>query len=758
MSLKTAKNDIIAGIIVALVSIPISMGYAQIAGLPAAYGLYGSLLPVLVYALTTSSPQFVFGVDATPAVLVGGTLATLGITTGSDEAMRLVPVITLVVAAWLLVFSLIKAGRIVNYISTPVMGGFISGIGITIILMQVPKLFGGAAGTGELIALLLHIADQLQYFNVLSAVLGFGTVIIILVCKKYVPKFPMSVVLMVLGAMATAFLHIDRFGVKLLPHVDAGFPKLLIPDVTLLRNNTSEIVVLGLTCALVIMAQTLLATNNYANRYGYKVDNNREVLAYSLANVVSAVSGSCPLNGSVSRTGIADQFGCKSQLMSVTAAATMLVVVLFATPILEYLPVPILTGIVVAALIGIVEYKLANKLRKVNRAEFFIFLAAMFGVLLFGTIYGVIIGVILSFIAVIIRAVVPPRSFLGCIPGHEGFYNLNRNRNALEIEHVVLYRFSGNLFFANVSTFLQDIENAIKDDTKVVIVDASGIGSIDITAADRLVSFNKLLKDKGIRFYITEHVGNVNDQLRKLGAGCLVEEGVTRRTISLALRDAGVDRPYPLAGTPEQTKVHKDFIEDNERLAEIEWAFGDDAAEWLDKFAVQMTDDITHMDENNEHIPDNVLTEAESRNTWGRIGLFDEDELLERVEMHLSELAQNNSNAEELEERIEERRLRLEAKIAKLNPEALAHLRQHRREVMLHFKENNPDAYKHMMERRMEHISRLEKEKPELAARMKKLYKLDDVVSDYSNIKSYNPESVEDASEDILEDKSHNNR
>ena len=735
ISFKTAKNDIIAGIIVALVSIPISMGYAQIAGLPAAYGLYGSLLPVLVYAFTTSSPQFVFGVDATPAVLVGGTLAALGVTTGSDEAMRLVPAITLVVAAWLLIFSLIKAGRIVNYISTPVMGGFISGIGITIILMQVPKLFGGTAGTGELIELILHITDQLKYFNVLSAVLGFGTVVIILVCKKYMPKFPMSVVLMVLGAMATAFLHIDRFGVKLLPHVDAGFPKLSIPDVTLLRNNTSEIVVLGLTCALVIMAQTLLATNNYANRYGYKVDNNREVLAYSLANVASAVSGSCPLNGSVSRTGIADQFGCKTQLMSVTAAVTMLVVVLFATPLLEYLPVPILTGIVVAALIGIVEYKLADKLRKVNRAEFFIFLAAMFGVLLFGTIYGVIIGVILSFIAVIIRAVVPPRSLLGCIPGHEGFYNLNRNRNALEIQHVVMYRFSGNLFFANVSTFLQDIENAIKDDTRVVIVDASGIGSIDITAADRLVSFNKILKDKGLRFYITEHVGNVNDQLRKLGAGCLVEEGVTRRTISLALRDAGVDRPYPLAGTLEQTEVHNDFIEDNERLAEIEWAFGEDASEWLDKFAVQMTDDITHMDENNEHIPDNVLAEAESKNTWGRIGLFDEDELLERVEMHLSELTQNNSNAEALEERIEERRLRLEAKIAKLNPDALAHLRQHRREVMMHFKENNPEAYKHMMKRRMEHISKLEKENPELAAKMKKLYKLDDIAGDYSSVK-----------------------
>ena len=506
--------------------------------------------------------------------------------------------------------------------------------------------------------------------------------------------------------------------VKLLPHVDSGFPKLMVPDFTLLKTDTSDIIILGLTCALVIMAQTLLATNNYANRYGYKVDNNREVLAYSLANIASSVSGSCPLNGSVSRTGIADQFGCKSQLMSVTASITMLVVVLFATPVLEYLPVPILTGIVVAALIGIVEYKLADKLRKVNRAEFFIFLAAMFGVLLFGTIYGVIIGVILSFIAVIIRAVVPPRSFLGCIPGHEGFYNLNRNKNALQIEHTLLYRFSGNLFFANVSTFLQDIENAINDDTKIIIVDASGIGSIDITAADRLVSFNKILKGKGIHFYITEHVDHVNDQLRQLGAGCLVEEGVTR--------DAGVDRPYPLVGSPEQVAVHEDFIEDNERLAEIEWAFGKDAAEWLDKYAVQVTDDITSsIDGGSSELAENVLDKAESKNAWGRIGLFDEDELLERVEMHLSELAQN-SNAEELEEHIEQRRLRLEAKIAKLNPDALKHLREHRKEVLQRFKENNPEAYAHMIQHRKEHISRLEKEKPELAAKMKEFYKLDD--------------------------------
>ena len=174
------KKDIIAGIVVALVSIPIAMGYAQVAGLPPVYGLYGSIFPILVYCLLTSSPQFVFGVDATPAVLVGGALAGMGIVPESQEALRVVPVITIVTAVWLLIFYFVKAGKIVNYISTPVMGGFISGIGCTIILMIVPKLFGGTVGTGELFTLIGHILDEMAHFNLLSCVLGVLTIVIIL--------------------------------------------------------------------------------------------------------------------------------------------------------------------------------------------------------------------------------------------------------------------------------------------------------------------------------------------------------------------------------------------------------------------------------------------------------------------------------------------------------------------------------------------------------------------------------------------------
>ena len=448
------------------------------------------------------------------------------------------------------------------------MGGFISGIGVTIILMQAAKLFGGNAGTGEAIQLVMHIAGEFDSFNLLSAMLGVGTVVIILVAKKFIPKFPMSVLLMVLGALATAIFHIDRFGVKLLPHVDKGLPGFSLPDMSVVFKNPSDIILLGLSVAGVVMAQTLLATNNYANKYGYKVSNNREILSYAAANAASAVIGGCPLNGSVSRTGIADQFGCKSQVMSITASLTMLLIVLFGTPVLEYLPVPILTGIVVAALIGITEFGLAVKLWKTDHTEFAIFVGAFLGVLLFGTIYGVVIGVILSFIAVIVKAVEPPRAFLGVIPGQEGFYSLNRYRNVKKIKGVVIYRFNGALFFANINTFVDDIEKNLDDNTKWVIVDAGGVGSIDVTAVDRLMTLYKVLEKKGIRFYITEHEHTLNDQLRELGAGEFVEKGVVRRTIPLALRDAGLDRPYPVEEEEEQA-VSGEVHEDNERLAAV---------------------------------------------------------------------------------------------------------------------------------------------------------------------------------------------
>ena len=689
-------KDIISGIVVALVSIPVSMGYAQIAGLPAVYGLYGSVCPILVYALITSSPQFVFGVDATPAALVGGALVSLGIEAESREAVAIIPVITTLTACWLLLLFALRAGKVVNYISKPVMGGFISGVGCTIILMQLPKLFGGHAGRDELLFILLyHMGQELSSFHLLSAVLGVGTVVILRVSRKIAPKFPMPVLMMAFGAGLTAFFHIDSYGVKLLSEAPAGLPKFVMPDLSLIVPHGEEIIVLSFTIALVIVAQTLLGTNNYALKYNYKINNNRELLAYAAGNAASALVGCCPVNGSVSRSGITNQYGCKSQLMSVTAAIVMVFVLLFGTGLLRYLPIPVLTGIVISGLIGILEFHTAKTVWKADKKEFSIFLAAFLGVLVFGTIYGVAIGVILSFIAVIIRAVIPPKAFLGVIPGHEGLHNLSRNRNAYPIEHTLIYRFSGNLFFANINTFQEDIEKALKEDTRQVIVDARGIGSIDITAAERLVILKRNLNARGVYFYLTEHADTVNDQLRAFGADILIEEGSVRRTVSLALRAAGVNKPYPLEGIDRAEEYS--YVEDNERLAEFEWAFGEGAGEKMEALAAEMAEKIVH---SGDYSMENIVR-TEKAASWGRVGLFDEDELLNWLELYLSELeGQDYPDIGQIEQRIEQRRHVVENKLKDLSPEALELLRRHRKELEERLKEKKPEYYEHYLELR----------------------------------------------------------
>ena len=268
---RNLGKDILAGLIIMAVSIPISMGYAQIAGLPAVYGLYGSVFPILIFALFSTSPQFIFGVDAAPAALIGSALAGLNITSGSTEALAAVPMLTFFVALWLLIFSFLKAGKLVNYISAPVMGGFITGICSTIILMQVPKLMGGTAGVGEFPELAEHIAETAKNINVPAVILGVIALAILLISKKIIPKFPMAVVLMVIGAVLTAVLPLRDWGIQTLAAVEPGLPKWSLPDFSTVPLK--EAVTISLSVAVVIMAETLLAENSFAQKNRYQIND-----------------------------------------------------------------------------------------------------------------------------------------------------------------------------------------------------------------------------------------------------------------------------------------------------------------------------------------------------------------------------------------------------------------------------------------------------------------------------------------------------
>ena len=686
---KNIGKDILAGLIIMAVSIPISMGYALIAGLPAVYGLYGSVFPILAFALLSTSPQFIFGVDAAPAALIGSALLTLHVEAGSEEAMAIVPVLTFFVSVWLLAFSFMKAGKLVNYISAPVMGGFITGICSTIILMQMPKLLGGTAGTGEFFELAKHIGQTAKHVNVPPILLGVASLVILLVAKKLVPKFPMAVVLMVAGACYTRFGNVRELGIQTLSKVETGLPQWQIPDFSAV--SIREAVTVSLSVAVVIMAETLLAENNFAQKNGYRIDDNQEIFAFSVGNFLAAFTGCCPINGSVSRTAMGEQYQGKTQLTSLVAGLSMIVLLLCGTGFIQYLPVPVLTAIVISALLGATEFDLMARLWKVSRTECMIFVGAFLGVLLLGTINGVLIGILLSFAEVIIRTAKPSTCFLGIQPGHKHFRDLKESSQIHALSGVLVYRFSSNLFFANVQVLKNDIEDHIKPDTKAVILDAGGIGSLDITAADCLKRLHQSLKEKGIRFYMTEHISDVNEQLRKLGLGYLIEEGCVRRTIHIALKDMGINRPYPLEdGVDNEDRSASRKRADN-RVQEFVWAFGSDAEKQIER---QIEKQIAQLKGSGDI--ENLL-----HGRWAHMEELDEDEWLEHLEEHLKEIVNISGKDEHtLAMQIEEHRKQVHDRIAKNHPELAERFKERRHVLDAHLKERHPKVYELVLQSR----------------------------------------------------------
>lgn len=679
---RNLGKDILAGLIIMAVSIPISMGYAQIAGLPAVYGLYGSVFPILIFALFSTSPQFIFGVDAAPAALIGSALAGLNITSGSTEALAAVPMLTFFVALWLLIFSFLKAGKLVNYISAPVMGGFITGICSTIILMQVPKLMGGTAGVGEFPELVEHIAETAKNINVPAVILGVIALAILLISKKIIPKFPMAVVLMVIGAVLTAVLPLRDWGIQTLAAVEPGLPKWSLPDFSAVPLK--EAVTISLSVAVVIMAETLLAENSFAQKNRYQINDNQEIMAFSLGNFAAAFTGCCPINGSVSRTAMGEQYQAKTQLTGLVAGGSMIILLLCCTGFIGYLPIPVLTAIVISALLGATEFELVPRLWKVSRTECFIFLGAFFGVLFLGTINGVLIGIILSFTEMIIRTAKPATCFLGIQPGHKHFRALKEGQQIHPISGVVIYRFSSNLFFANISVLQREIEAALKEDTKAVILDASGIGSMDITAADRLNLLSESLKEKGIRFYITEHISGLNTQMRKLGLGHLIENGNVRRTIHIALKDMGYNRPYPLEGGVENTERSASLKRADNRVQEFVWAFGADAEAEMERQIIRQI----------EHLKETKDVEGLLHGSWSHMDEWDMDEWLEHLEEHLKEIVSISGKDEHaLALRIEQHRQEIHERIAKEHPELAERFRERRHVLDEHLKEQHPEVF-----------------------------------------------------------------
>lgn len=527
------KNDIPAGIIVAALTIPVAMGYAGVAGLPPVYGLYASMLPVLGYAVFASSPQGILGADASASAITGSCLAALGIASGSENAISAATMLSLFVGIFLILFAVFRLGRFAEYISKPVMSGFMSGTALSIIFGQIPKILGIQGSGNDFISNAAAIVRQCQDINPLSLLLGAVTAALILIGKKHLPKIPVALIVMVLGTVITALLRLDLRGVAIVGDIPAGLPSLSLPALPPL-SELSVYVGAGFVIAIVIFADSLMSMGSFATQEHYPIDNNREIFAFGVSNLCASVSGCAPASASVSRMAASKQFHGKSQMVSVVAVLIVGLVVAFLGGTLYYMPQPVLGGIVLAALVGVVEVSMLRNLLRCGRNEAAIWLVSAAGVLVVGTLFGVLVGMLLSFIDVIMRITTPPQACLGTIDGRDGYFDLNTHKSARAIPGVVIYRFSARLFFGNVGIFKAGIRQAVeKDHPKAIIVDAAGINSIDATAADELRELLDSLDDQHIRCCFAGQTEVLNKQLALYG---LNGDSRLMKTINDALR------------------------------------------------------------------------------------------------------------------------------------------------------------------------------------------------------------------------------
>ncbi len=533
--LRNLKNDIISGIIVAALTIPVAMGYAQVAGLPPIYGLYASIFPVLGYILFASSPQLIFGIDASASAITGSLFAAFGIAAASADAQAAAPVLSLFTGIFLVVFAVFKLGRFSEYISMPVMSGFISGVALSIIVGQVPKVLGLDSDGTNFFGNMSILIQQITKLNWISLAMGVASIAIILLGKKFLRKIPMALIVLVLGTVLSAVFTLDQQGVVIVGTIPSGFPPLSLPQVFSI-GNLPRYIGGGFIIAVVIFADSLLSSNSFAIRNGYTLNTRREIFAFGTSNLMAAFSGCSPTSASVSRTAASEQFKGKTQMTSIVAAVLITFVTVFLSGLLYYMPQPVLSGIIIAALVGVVDFAALRDLLRHSRREAAVWIASAAGVLLVGVLFGVLIGVLLSFINVIARLSSPPQAFLGTIKGREGYYDLASHKRAKAVPGVTIYRFSARLFFGNINVFVDSIKKTIADEKpRMLIIEASGINEIDVTAVDGLREITTLLEKEKVDFYFTGLIQQVEKQIEKLGLGPQIGKRHIKKTIAEAL-------------------------------------------------------------------------------------------------------------------------------------------------------------------------------------------------------------------------------
>lgn len=502
-------RDLAAGLTLGAVMVPVGLAYGELAGLPMA-GLYGSILPLLAYALFGSSRHLVVGPDTAMAAIVAVAVAPLA----HGDAGRLGVLaagLGVMVGLLCLLAGVLRLGFVANFLSKPVIAGFMHGLALVIVGAQIPKVLGFKIEGETTFDQLVATARRLGETNFTALAIGASCFVVILACRRLAPRLPGAVIALAGSMLAVVLFGLDRQGVALIGRIPTGLPDLSLPLLSL--GDFDALLPVGLVAALLSFSDTMVTARAFGARHGTRVDPDQELLGIGSANLVSGLTQGLPISASDTRTAVAEAAGSRTQVTMVVAAAIVGAATLWMGDLLYYLPTAALGGILIASAWGLCDFGEFARLWRFRGSDLAAALLTMAGVVVLGVMDGILVGVVFSLVLLLRALAFPHDAVLGRTPDG-GWHDPAYRVDARAVPGLLVYRFSSALFFANCELFRDRVEKRIAEAPHTVhrvVIDGSAIHDVDLMACDLLVDLERELRARGIALVF----GNLRDRVRR---------------------------------------------------------------------------------------------------------------------------------------------------------------------------------------------------------------------------------------------------
>jgi len=513
-------RDVVAGIVLSTLLVPQGMAYAELAGLPPITGLYTSILCLLGYAVFGPSRILVLGPDSSLGPMIAATILPLAGAEGDPKrAIALASMLALIVGAIMTLGAVAKLGFIADLISKPTMIGYMNGLALTILVGQLPKLFGFKVEANGFLGELTGFIKGLAHGEAVAAAaaVGIAGIALILVLQRWLPKLPAVLIMVVLAIAATTVFSLEDHGVSLVGVLPKGFPPLTIPDVRV--SDFGPLIAGALGIAVVSLADTISTASAFAARTGQEIDGNGEMIGIGVANLAAGLFQGFPVSTSGSRTAVAERSGAKTQFTGVTGAALIILMIVFVPGLFRNLPNPALAAVVITASLSLADIPGTVRLWRQRKTECLLSIAAFLGVALLGVLPGIAIAVALSILNVFRRAWWPYDTELGRVEGLEGYHDVQTHPEAQHLPGLVIYRFDGPVFFANATTFRDEIRRLSQADPppRWILIAAEPMTDVDTTASDMLEDLDEALNAQGTSLVFAELKDPVRRKIERYG-------------------------------------------------------------------------------------------------------------------------------------------------------------------------------------------------------------------------------------------------